>query len=82
MASGCPVIMTDVGCAGEIVKDGESGLVVPVGDKNALTKAIIKILENPELGQKFREKGLEIVKDLKTKEEYLSDYKKSWEICL
>ncbi|MDD5725911.1 MAG: glycosyltransferase family 4 protein [Patescibacteria group bacterium] len=33
---GTPVIMTDVGCAGEVVKDGVNGYVVPVGDVDAL----------------------------------------------
>ncbi len=31
MAAGCPVVMTDVGLAGETVKDAENGLIVPVG---------------------------------------------------
>ena len=82
MAAGCPVIMTDVGCAGEIVRDGENGLVVPIGDKTALATAIIKLLENPDLGQKFKQKGLETMRGLKTKEQYLVDYKKTWQICL
>src|SRR3989344_3985801 len=33
ITSGLPVIMSDVGVAGEIVKDGENGLVVSVGGK-------------------------------------------------
>ena len=31
-AAGLPIIMTDVGCAGEIIIHGESGLVVPPGE--------------------------------------------------
>jgi len=27
---GLPIIMTDVGLAGEVIKDGESGIVIPV----------------------------------------------------
>ncbi len=33
---GTPVIMTDVGCANEVVIDGVNGYVVPVGDVDAL----------------------------------------------
>lgn len=43
-----PVVMTDVGAAGEFVKDGESGWVVPVGDVAALSKAIVEALTNTE----------------------------------
>lgn len=39
-ASGLPIVMTDVGCAGEVIKDGESGLVVPPGDASALAGAL------------------------------------------
>ncbi len=43
-----PVVMTDVGAAGEFVKDGESGWVVPVGDETALARAIVDALEKPD----------------------------------
>ncbi len=38
--AGLPVIMTDVGCAGEFVINNESGVVVPIGDKEALVAAL------------------------------------------
>ena len=41
MVAGCPVIMTDVGLAGEVLIDKKDGLVVPVGDKNKLVGAIL-----------------------------------------
>lgn len=40
-----PVIMTDVGCAREAVRDKENGYVVPVGDVPAMTKAMIDIVD-------------------------------------
>lgn len=43
-ACGLPVIMTDVGCAGEFVKDGESGWVAPVGDVRAFAVALTEAL--------------------------------------
>lgn len=39
-AAGLPVIMTDVGCAGEFIKDGRNGRVVPVGDMAAFAAAL------------------------------------------
>lgn len=40
----CPVVMTDVGCAGEVLRHGKNGLVVPVGDAKALTSALLHIV--------------------------------------
>lgn len=39
-AAGLPVIMTDVGIAGEIIRDRETGLVVPVRNRGKLTEAL------------------------------------------
>jgi glycosyltransferase involved in cell wall biosynthesis len=49
MAAGLPVVMTDVGCAGEIVRNEETGLVVPVDDEKALALAIMRLLEDTQL---------------------------------
>ena len=40
MASGCVVVASDVGGAGEAVEDGVSGFVVPPEDVSALTSAV------------------------------------------
>lgn len=47
-AFGLPVVMTDVGCAGELVKDGETGWVVPVRDVSKMSEALVEALENSE----------------------------------
>lgn len=48
-AAGLPIVMTDVGCAGEIIKDGESGLVVPPGNVKALAEAMERVLSDAAL---------------------------------
>jgi glycosyltransferase involved in cell wall biosynthesis len=47
LACGTPVIMTDVGCAGEVVKNGENGIVVPIGDVIQLSQAMSVVLAQP-----------------------------------
>jgi len=79
---GLPIIMTDVGCAGEVIKNNESGLVVPVGDKQKLTEAILKILEDENLRKKLGENAKLAVNRLPNKEQTLELYKKSWEIAI
>ena len=39
-AVGLPLVSTDVGAIGEIVRDGATGLLVPVGDADALAAAL------------------------------------------
>ena len=75
---GLPIIMTDVGCAGEVIKNGESGIVIPVGDQEALEKAMIKLAGDAELRKKLGDGAMEAVKKLPTKEETLKLYLESW----
>jgi len=82
MACGCLVITTDVGCVGELVVNGESGLVVPVDNQTALVNAVNELIVNPLLREKFKTASLVAVNKLPSKEQYLREYKKSWEIIL
>ena len=50
-AVGTPVVATAVGGLEGIVADGETGLVVPYGDEEALGKAIRRLLDAPDLRQ-------------------------------
>ena len=76
---GLPIIMTDVGCAGEVIKNNESGLVIPVGDKKALVLAMLKLIENENLRQALAGKAYQAVFALPGKEETLRLYKLGWE---
>jgi len=78
MAARCPVVMTDVGCAGELLKNGENGLVVPMGERQKLVGAIIKIRTDGQLAARLGEAAGQAVSGLPSEEEYLARYKKSW----
>jgi glycosyltransferase involved in cell wall biosynthesis len=79
LASGAPVVMTDVGCAGEVVRNDETGLVVPPHNEQALADAIVRVLSDDALRATITEKGDVEVKKCATKEETLALYKTSWE---
>ncbi|OGZ07611.1 MAG: hypothetical protein A3D65_03700 [Candidatus Lloydbacteria bacterium RIFCSPHIGHO2_02_FULL_50_13] len=79
MASGAPVVTTDVGCAGEVVEHEKSGLVIPVGDEKALARAVLRVLNNRELALSLAGNGNMAIKKLATKAETLMLYKTSWE---
>lgn len=50
---GLPVISTKVAGATEIIKDGENGYLVDVGDADSMTKYMCRIADNDELRQKL-----------------------------
>ena len=47
MATGIPVVASDVGAVHEVVVDGETGTLVPARDPDALAKAILGCLATP-----------------------------------
>lgn len=53
-AFGCPVVATDVGGLPEYVKHGVTGLVVPVGDVDALVGALVACLADTGLNGRLR----------------------------
>jgi glycosyltransferase involved in cell wall biosynthesis len=61
MASRLPVVATNVGGIPELVVHEETGLLVPPRRSTALAKAILRIYENHELGEKLGRKGYELV---------------------
>ncbi len=77
MAAGLPVIMTDVGLAGDLVKDGQNGYVLNAGDKRGLVERILKLIENKPLREEFSKNNLEAVGRLPSKEEYLKQFRES-----
>lgn len=52
-----PVIACASGGVGEIVVDGETGLLVPPGDADALARAILRLLRSPELRRQMGAAG-------------------------
>jgi len=49
MASGLPVIASDVGGLREVVEDSRSGIVVPPANAGAIAAAIVRLAESAEL---------------------------------
>jgi glycosyltransferase involved in cell wall biosynthesis len=56
-AAGVPVVATPVGGIRDTVADGETGLSVPVADGDALARAIIRLLDEPELAARLADEA-------------------------
>ena len=51
MARGLPVVATAVGGTPEVVREGETGYLVPSDDPVALAARIVELLDRPELAR-------------------------------
>jgi glycosyltransferase involved in cell wall biosynthesis len=60
MACARPVVATAVDGTPEIVRDGETGFLVPPREPQALADALARVLDDPPLAARFREAALEI----------------------
>lgn len=69
-----PVIVCEAEGPRQYVRDGEDGLVCPVDDAAAITAAVCRLLEDPDLAQKFRENGFVRYEAEFTKEACLQKY--------
>lgn len=61
LASGVPVVSTNVGGIPYLVEDGRTALLVPAGDEHAMADALLRVLESPDLARSMIEAGLQSV---------------------
>ncbi len=54
-----PVVASDLGGPDELVVQGETGLLVPASDPDALAEAIVEVLSNPARARRMGEAGYE-----------------------
>jgi glycosyltransferase involved in cell wall biosynthesis len=75
-----PIVVSDVGGLGEIIKNDQTGFVVPPQNPEALAEKILVFLKNPELGKTFGKKAKEWVfeqyDEKRILEQYLRYYRK------
>jgi|AntDeeMinimDraft_5_1070356.scaffolds.fasta_scaffold00748_11 glycosyltransferase involved in cell wall biosynthesis len=58
LACGCPIVSTDCPSGpSEILKDGEYGTLIPVGDDKEMSTAILRMLEDPTPSDKLKERA-------------------------
>lgn len=63
MAAGRPVVATDVGGIGAVVRPGATGLLVPAGDEVALAASLAGLIGDRELARRMGENGRTLVKE-------------------
>ncbi len=63
LAAGTAVVSTEVGGVGEILKHGENGLLVDVGDDKQLLDAIVRLQRDRDLKSRLARAGLKTIED-------------------
>ena len=63
LAMGVPCILTNIRGCREVVEHGRNGILVPLGDVQALADAIIDLLVNKEKAQRMGEEGYKIARE-------------------
>ena len=61
LAHGVPLVGFDVGAIRDYLVDGQTGVLVPPGDTDALSKAIDRLLNNPDEAHAMGRRGRELV---------------------
>lgn len=81
MACGTPVLATTVGGIPDIVKDGETGLLLNSNDPYHIAKKIAELIDDPELLEKVSKNAYKLVRNnfgeeltLRTWQKLLGDY--------
>jgi len=63
LASAVPVVASSVGGIPESVRTGETGRLVPTGDSDALTEAVVDLLNDDVLRKRMGENGRRLVQE-------------------
>jgi len=77
MACGVPVIASRAGGLPEVVEDGVTGLLCNVGDTDALSQALERVLSEPGLGKTMGAAGRERAVNVFSKDKIVTQ----WEAC-
>ena len=82
MASGLPVVATAIGGSKELVREGETGYMVPSGDHTALAQAVGRLLASPALCAEFGRAARETVEREYSWERMVRETLEVYERCL
>jgi len=75
MASGKPVVATEVGGVPTVVRTGQTGLLVPVGDSEAMATALTSLLTEPDIAEKMGCNGRKIIEKYYDLKQSLAKYR-------
>lgn len=82
MSSGCAVVASDVGGNPELVIEGETGRLFPVGNREALAACLTELLDNEEVRRSFGKAGKRLVEERHSWDAMVNGYLSVYDQCL
>ncbi len=82
MAARLPVVSTDVGGVAEMVVDGQTGLLAPAGDDEALAQAMLRLADKAELRHQMGSRGCDRAGELFSESQMQSAYATAYQEML
>jgi glycosyltransferase involved in cell wall biosynthesis len=82
MGAGLAVVATPEGAIPDMVRDGETGILVPHRDPEKLADALQRLLEDPALSRRMGRRGWEIVRGEYSHDAYHRRMKKIWDCVI
>jgi len=82
MACGIPVVATDCSSLPELIDDGKSGFLCPLGDVDSFAEKINFLAENPKLRREMGEYNREKIEKMFTLDRMIGEYQKLFEEVL
>jgi glycosyltransferase involved in cell wall biosynthesis len=77
-----PVVASQVGGIVDVIKDGETGLLVPEKNPEAIAGAVLGLLDDPEYAQRLGEQGYIYARDYFDWERIMSQYEDIYQKCM
>lgn len=74
LACGTPVVGTIVGGIPEQIEEGKTGFLVPVGQAEAMAEAMLKVLENSQLGREMGDLAAQAARRKYSLQRMIEDY--------
>lgn len=81
-AARLPIVATAAGGTGEVVHDGETGLLVPIDDVDSLTRAIDQALSDAEMRLRLGSAARQVIEDEYGMERFIREYVKLYRTLL
>ena len=79
MSTGLPVIATETGGNPEVVVDGKSGLLVPVGDSTRLAEQLLSLEGRPQIRAELGQGAIQRVRDEFSMDSMIRNYARLYE---
>jgi glycosyltransferase involved in cell wall biosynthesis len=81
MAARTPVIASAVSGIPEIIRNGDTGFLVPPGDEEALAARIVAVLRDPATSRRMAERGRDVAIELFSTQRYVDGYRRLFHLA-